>query len=40
MATVSTQPSDVNNEELAFMAPYLYLVREGAPQRDYALRAT
>lgn len=31
-------PSDVSDEEWAFVAPYLTLMREDAPQRDYALR--
>jgi len=31
-------PSDVNDEEWAFVAPYLTLMSEDAPQRDYALR--
>ncbi|HMN15668.1 MAG TPA: IS5 family transposase [Bellilinea sp.] len=31
-------PSDVTDEEWAFVAPYLTLMREDAPQRDYALR--
>lgn len=31
-------PSDVSDEEWAFVAPYLTLVREDAPQREYALR--
>jgi transposase len=31
-------PSDVNDEEWAFCAPYLTLMREDAPQRDYELR--
>lgn len=31
-------PSDVPDEEWAFVAPYLALVREDAPQRDHALR--
>jgi transposase len=32
-------PSDVNDEEWAFCAPYLTLMREDAPQRAYPLRA-
>src|SRR5216683_4688208 len=32
-------PSDVNDEEWAFMAPYLALCREDAPQRSHSLRA-
>ena len=31
-------PSDVSDEEWAFAAPYLALVREDAPQRDHDLR--
>jgi transposase len=31
-------PSDVSNEEWAFAAPYLALVREDAPQREHPLR--
>ena len=31
-------PSDVSDEEWAFVAPYLALVREDAPQRDHDLR--
>jgi transposase len=31
-------PSDVSDDEWAFAAPYLVLMREDAPQRDYALR--
>lgn len=31
-------PSDVSDEEWAFVAPYLTLMREDAPQRDYELR--
>ena len=34
----SGYPSDVSDEEWAFVAPYLALCREDAPQRDYALR--
>lgn len=30
--------SDVSDEEWAFVAPYLCLMREDAPQREYALR--
>ena len=32
-------PSDVSDEEWAFLAPYLTLCREDAPQREHALRA-
>jgi transposase len=31
-------PSDVSDEEWAFVAPYLTLMREDAPQRDHPLR--
>lgn len=31
-------PSDVSDEEWAFCAPYLTLMKEDAPQRDHALR--
>ncbi len=31
-------PSDVSDDEWAFVAPYLTLCREDAPQRTYALR--
>lgn len=31
-------PSDVSDEEWAFCAPYLTLMREDAPQREYELR--
>jgi transposase len=31
-------PTDVTDEEWAFVAPYLTLMREDAPQRDHPLR--
>src|SRR5437773_1994271 len=31
-------PTDVSDEEWAFVAPYLMLMMEDAPQRDYPLR--
>lgn len=31
-------PSDVSDEEWAFIAPYLTLMKEDAPQREHALR--
>lgn len=31
-------PSDVSDEEWAFVAPYLTLMKEDAPQREYSLR--
>ena len=37
MAAVRTYPSDVKDEEWSFVAPYLCLMREDAPQRDYPL---
>ena len=38
MATRKPYPSDVSEEEWAFVAPYLALVREDAPQREHDLR--
>jgi hypothetical protein len=32
-------PSDVSDEEWSFVAPYLTLCREDAPQREHSLRA-
>ena len=31
-------PSDVSNDEWAFVAPYLTLMKEDAPQREHSLR--
>ena len=31
-------PSDISNEEWAFVAPYLTLMSEDAPQREHSLR--
>ncbi len=31
-------PTDVSDEEWAFVAPYLCLMREDAPQREHSLR--
>jgi hypothetical protein len=31
-------PSDISDEEWGFAAPYLSLLTEVAPQRDYSLR--
>ena len=31
-------PSDVSDEEWAFVAPYLTLMKEDAPQREHSLR--
>jgi transposase len=36
--TRKSYPSDASDEEWAFVAPYLTLMREDAPQREYALR--
>jgi transposase len=36
--TRKSYPSDVSDEEWAFVAPYLCLMREDAPQRDHELR--
>jgi transposase len=38
MATRKAYPSDVSDQECTFVAPYLALVREDAPQRYYDLR--
>lgn len=40
METLTRQPypSDVSDEEWAFVAPYLTLMKEDAPQRDHPLR--
>jgi transposase len=38
MANRKLYPSDVSDEEWAFVAPYLALVREDAPQRNHELR--
>jgi transposase len=38
MSTRKPYPSDVSDEEWEFVAPYLALVREEAPQRDHDLR--
>src|ERR1700751_2131931 len=37
-ATPQGYPSDVSDEEWAFAAPYLTLMRQDAPQREYSLR--
>src|SRR4051794_27088436 len=37
--SLTSYPSDVSDEEWAFVAPYLTLLREDAPQRDHTLRA-
>ena len=36
--TRKSYPSDVSDDEWAFVAPYLTLMREDAPQREYSLR--
>ena len=38
MSTRKPYPSDVSDDEWAFVAPYLTLMTENAPQRDYPLR--
>jgi transposase len=38
MTTRKPYPSDVSDDEWAFVAPYLTLMTEDAPQRDYPLR--
>src|SRR4028118_32135 len=38
MKSREAYPSDVSDEEWAFAAPYLCLMREDAPQREYPLR--
>lgn len=37
--TRTNYPSDVSDEEWAFCAPYLTLMKQDAPQRDYSMRA-
>lgn len=37
--TFGSYPSDVSDEEWGFCAPYLTLMKEDAPQRQYPLRA-
>jgi transposase len=38
MMSRKAYPSDVSDEEWAFVAPYLTLMREDAPQREYSQR--
>jgi len=38
MSTRNPYPSDVSDDEWAFVAPYLTLMTEDAPQRDHPLR--
>jgi len=38
METRKPYPTDVSDEEWAFVAPYLTLMRPDAPQRDYSVR--
>src|SRR5438105_6706883 len=38
METRKPYPTDVSDEEWAFVAPYLTLMTPDAPQRDYSLR--
>jgi transposase len=37
-ATRKSYPSDVSDEEWSFCVPYLTLMNEQAPQREYPLR--
>jgi transposase len=37
--TRKSYPSDVSDDEWAFVSPYLTLMREAAPQQEYSLRA-
>ena len=37
--TNTQYPSDVSDEEWAFCAPYLTLMKEDAPQREYPMRS-
>ena len=39
MATTRCYPSDISDDEWAFVCPYLCLMREDAPQREHPLRA-
>jgi len=39
MSNKNEYPSDVSDEEWAFAAPYLTLMAESAPQREYTLRS-
>lgn len=38
MSTRKPYPSDVSDDEWAFVAPYLTLMAEQAPQREYPMR--
>jgi len=38
MANRESYPSDITDDEWAFVAPYLTLMRDDAPQREYDLR--
>jgi len=38
MTTRKSYPSDVSDDEWAFVAPYLTLMKEDAPQREHSLR--
>ena len=37
--TKTSYPTDVSDEEWEFCAPYLTLMKEDAPQREYSMRA-
>ena len=38
-STKTSYPTDVNDEEWAFCAPYLTLMKEDAPQREHSMRS-
>jgi len=38
MKNQKSYPTDISDEEWAFVAPYLTLMKEDAPQREYSLR--
>jgi len=38
METRKRYPSDISDEEWTFVAPYLTLMKEDAPQREHSLR--
>ena len=38
METRKIYPTDISDEEWAFVAPYLTLMKEDAPQREHSLR--
>lgn len=40
MSTRKPYPSDVTDDEWTFVAPYLTLMTQDAPQRQYSMRET